>query len=331
MINDVRMAFTALRSQTPPMGTDLTVLPIAAEAGFYVGLDGQSRQHLLLARGSEAAPITDIATLAVSTRELLINGVQKDLIDVICLFPSLADVFDYFIVAVIERLQRDGGTPADAVGAVLQAWRQFLTASPGPPGHDKIANLIGELLVVVDAIDIGGASAFDSWVGPSGARHDFRHGSSAIEVKTTKSHTGYRITVHGEDQLMPPDDGRLFLHLVRLERVPGSGHSVASLVNHLLSSGISTDKVFRALADSKILATDLPATAEVTFEVRERLTLPVDDQIPRIVPTTFVGGKRPVGVLDLSYVVDLESRLDGALTAADYSDLVEAMGSGSAG
>lgn len=128
---------------------------------------------------------------------------------------------------------------------------------------------------------------------------------------------------------MPPDGGRLLLHLVRLEHVPGSGHSVASLVNYLLSKGISAEELFKTLADSRILATDLSSTADVTFEVRERLTLPVDDGTPRIVPTTFVGGKRPTGVLDLSYVVDLESRLDGALTAAEYSDLLELMGSGS--
>lgn len=331
MIDDVRIAFTALRSQKPPSGTDLTILQVSAVAGVYVGLDEQSRQHLLLARENDTAPTTDIATIAVSTRNLIINGVNNDLVDVVCLFPSLAEVFDYFIVAVIERHQRVDETPTEAMEAVLQEWRQFLTASPGPPGHDKIATLIGELLVAVDAVDVGGATAFSSWIGPSGARHDFRQGSSAIEVKTTRSHTGYRITVHGEDQLMSPDDGRLFVHLVRLEFVPGSGHSVVSLVNYLISKGISAERLFLALANSKMLATDLPTTADVTFEVRERLTLPVDDQMPRIVPNSFVSGKRPAGVLDLSYVVDLESQLDRALTAAAYSDLLEAMGSGPTG
>ncbi|ORB66673.1 PD-(D/E)XK motif protein [Mycolicibacterium tusciae] len=330
MIDDIRIAFTALRSQNPPPGTGLAVLPILATERVYVGLDGQSRQHLLLTHENDTPPTTDIATLAVSTRNLIINNVRRDLVDVVCLFPSLAEVFDYFIVAVIDRLERFDEGPTEAVEAVLQEWRQFLTASPGPPSHDKIATLIGELLLVADAVDVGGATAFNSWVGPSGARHDFRQGPDAIEVKTTKSHTGYRITVHGEDQLVPPDGGRLLLHLVRLEYVPGSGYSVASLVNHLLSRGISAQKLFKALADAKILATDLPATADVTFEVRERITFRVDDDMPRIVPTTFVGGKRPSGVLDLSYVVDLQSRVNDALTPAEYSDLLEVMGSGGA-
>lgn len=180
----------------------------------------------------------------------------------------------------------------------------------------------------MDAIDAGGATALNSWVGPFGARHDFRHGPTAMEVKTTKTHTSYRITVHGEDQLLPPDGGRLLLHIVRLERVPGSGHSVASLVNHILGKGVSADKLFKALADSKFLAADLASTAEATYEVRERVTLPVDDRMPRIIPKSFVGGRRPTGVLDLSYVVDLENLLDRALTAAEYSELLQAMGSG---
>ncbi|KUI48136.1 hypothetical protein AU198_19085 [Mycobacterium sp. GA-1199] len=212
--------------------------------------------------------------------------------------------------------------------AVLLEWRQFLTASPRLPSHEKIATLIGELLVLMDAIDAGGATALNSWVGPFGARHDFRHGPTAMEVKTTKTHTSYRITVHGEDQLLPPDGGRLLLHIVRLERVPGSGHSVASLVNHILGKGVSADKLFKALADSKFLAADLASTAEATYEVRERVTLPVDDRMPRIIPKSFVGGRRPTGVLDLSYVVDLENLLDRALTAAEYSELLQAMGSG---
>lgn len=331
MIDDVRIAFTALRSQKLPSGTDLTILQIPAIAGVYVGLDEQSRQHLLLADEDDRTPTTEIAALAVSTRNLIINGVNNDLVDVVCLFPSLAEVFDYFIVAVVERLQLADEKPTEAVEAVLREWRQFLTPSPGPPGHDKIASLIGELLVAVDAVDVGGATAFSSWIGPSGARHDFRRGSCAIEVKTTRSHTGYRITVHGEDQLMPPDDAQLFVHLVRLELVPGSGHSVASLVNQLLSRGVSAEKLFSALASSGMLATDLPTTADLTFEVRERLTSPVDDQMPRIVPSSFVSGRRPLGVLDLSYVVDLESQIDRALTAAAYSGLLESMGSDAEG
>ncbi|MDX1883237.1 PD-(D/E)XK motif protein [Mycolicibacterium sp. 120270] len=327
MIDDVRIAFTALRSRERPSGSDLTVLPITAVDGIHVGLDEQSRQHLLLACPDGAAPETDIATLGVSTRNLMINGVTSDLADIVCLFPSLAEVFDYFVVAVIERVQRTGESPAVAVDAVLLEWRQFLTASLSPPSHDKLATLIGELLVVVDTVDVAGASAFDSWVGPSGARHDFRHRATAIEVKTTKSHTGYRITVHGEDQLMPPNAGQLFLHLVRLEYVPGSGHSVASLANYIIYKGISAQKVFKALSDSKISATDLTATSDVTFEVRERVTLPVDDRLPRIVPSSFVGRRRPLGVLDLSYVVDLEGQLVHALTANAYSELLATMGS----
>ncbi|WP_156431429.1 hypothetical protein [Mycobacterium sp. GA-1199] len=112
MIDDVRLAFTALRSQKRPSGTDLSVLQIPSAEGVFVGLDEQSRQHVLLARKNDTVPTTDIATLAVSPRELLINGVHRDLIDVVCLLPSLAEVFDYFIVGVIEKFERDGGAPA---------------------------------------------------------------------------------------------------------------------------------------------------------------------------------------------------------------------------
>jgi len=89
------------------------------------------------------------------------------------------------------------------VETVLQRWRQFLIAPSGPPGRGRAAEILSELLVVSDAVHGRGFP----WIGPFGARHDMRCGSEAVEVKTTRSHTGHRVTIHGEDQLLAPEQG----------------------------------------------------------------------------------------------------------------------------
>jgi hypothetical protein len=330
VIDEVRMAFTALRAQEPPRGQDLSVLPIASAATVFVGIDDQSRQHFLLPTDADNPPVTEVATLTVTTRNLIISGVQTQVLDVICLLPSLAEVFDYFVVAIIERVSTTGENAGEAIEAVLQHWRQFLIATSGPPGRDKLAALLGELLVVTDAVSASGKAGVGFWVGPAGARHDIRSGATAVEVKTTRAHTDYRVTIHGEDQLMAPQEGTLYLHLIRLEAVHGGGQSVASVVDGLLASGVSAEELFESLTAAGLNIADLAATADVTFEVRERVTLPVDDRTPRIVPATFIGGKRPVGVLDMSYVIDVAGLLDCALSAEAYRDLMRTIGSGAA-
>ena len=182
--------------------------------------------------------------------------------------------------------------------------------SGGPPGREKLAAALGELLVLRDVVRADRSHRVDSWVGPFGGRHDFRRGAVALEVKITRSHTSRDVTIHGEDQLDPPPNGSLHLHFVRLEEVPSGGESVATLVDELLSGGVVADRLFEALAATGVPPAELSATGDVSFEVRERLTVPIDDQTPRIVPASFIGGAPPTGVLDLSYVISIDHALD---------------------
>lgn len=288
-----------------------------------VGLDGHRRPHLLLRTegGGEIAP-ADIATLDVTSRTLELETGSAAYLDVACLFESVAEVFEHFVVAVLDRLARSGDPPQVALASVLENWRQFLTPAEGPPGREKLAALVAELLVVVDLAQVSPGTALDAWVGPYGGRHDFRRQTLGIEVKSTRAHTARRVTIHGEDQLEPPAGGQLYLHLVRLEQVAGAGHSVASIVDALLASGAAVELLFDSLAAAGLPAADLAASADIRFEVRERLTVPIDYRAPRIVPASFIGGARPPGVVDLTYVIDLDHMLDRALDSAAYDALI---------
>ncbi|BCP36834.1 hypothetical protein MINTMi198_22040 [Mycobacterium intracellulare M.i.198] len=318
MIDQVRLAYAALAAHGTAEHRGLVTLAIEAVEGAYAAIDEQSRQHLLLRTESETEIDPGVTTLAVSTHPLQIAGREILALDVTCLFASLSEVFDHFAAAVIKRMADAAEDPAHAVTSVLAGWRSFLVPPSGPPGLDKIAATLGELLVVRDAVRNSGCVDIGFWSGPFGQRHDLRGGTTAMEVKTTRAHTGYRVTIHGEDQLLPPDNGQLYLHFVRLESVHKGHLRLAAVVDELLDAGVSAQQLFRALTASGVPAVDLPATDNTTFDVLERITLPVDDQMPRIVPASFSGGQRPQGIVDITYVIDLSHSVDCALGEDDY-------------
>lgn len=328
MIDEVRLAYAALATHGTAERGGLVTLAIDAVEGAYVAMDEQSRQHLLLQTKSEIDIDPGVTTLAVSTRPLQIAGREILALDITCLFPSLSEVFDHFAAAVIQRIADAGERPTDAVISVLAGWKSFLVPPAGPPGIDTVAATLGEILVVRDAVKNSGRLDIGFWSGPFGQRHDLRGGSTAMEVKTTRAHTGYRVTIHGEDQLLPPDNGHLYLHFVRLESVHQGQLRLTAVVDELLEAGVSAEQLFRALTASGVPVVDLAATDNTTFEVLERMTQPVDEQTPRIVPSSFSGGQRPEGVVDITYVIDLAHTAERALTEDEYKAVTAAVTAG---
>jgi hypothetical protein len=319
VIDEIRLAFAALGTHGKAEHQGLATLAIDSVAGVYVAIDDQSRQHLLLETPTEVEVDSGVTTLAISTRPLLIAGRELLALDITCLFAALSEVFDHFAAAVIQRIVVASERPESALKSVLASWKSFLVPPSGPPGTDKIAATLGELLVVRDTVKTSGRIDIGFWSGPFGQRHDLRGGTTAMEVKTSRAHTGYRVTIHGEDQLLPPEDGELYLHFVRLESVHNGRLRLTAVVDDLLDAGVSAEQLFRALNASGLPAVDLPATDKTTFDLLERMTLRVDDQTPRIVPASFTSGQRPQGVIDITYVIDLSENKERALEDDAYN------------
>jgi hypothetical protein len=322
VIDDVRLTLAALREAGPPPQDELVIRAMpSGPVGVYLGLDAKRRSHLLVETAQTASLPILPAAISIGMVRLEIGGRDHDLVDVVCEIDVLTEVFDHFVVAVVERL--DGtASPVSVVLEIVERWRRFLVSPAGPPGRDLLSAVYGELVVVRDVVLVDPQRRVDIWAGPFGGRHDLRRGHLAIEVKTTRAHTGRVVTIHGEDQLEPPDGGSLHLHLVRLEEVPEGGGSVSSIVDELLAAGAPSGGLFDAITAAGVSPADLASAAEVRFDVRERLTFPVDDEMPRIVPDTFAAGRRPTGVVDLVYRLDLDHILDSALTPVAHGDLI---------
>ena len=323
MIDDVRLTFGALRDAGRPHGDDLAVRALlAGRHDVLLGLDSAGNPHLLIA-SDEAEPRTSgAAAIVVARHRLEVAGSPATYVDVYCVVDPLAEIFDHLIVAVLDRLERTQDEPSVAVADVIEEWKRLLAAAGAPPGRDRLVAIFGELVVLLDVIRADAAHRMDAWVGPHGGRHDIRRGSIAIEVKTTRAHTARVVTIHGEDQLLEPDGGTLHLHMVRVEEVPGSGRSVPAVVDELIAAGAPPHDVFGAVEAAGLSPADYPMAGEIRFDVRERFTVPIDKDSPRIIASTFVGGQRPAGVVDLTYRLDLDHFGDRALSPAGYEALI---------
>ena len=325
MIDAVRLTFAALREARPARTGDLNVRGVErGSPDVRLGLDHEGRPHLLV-EPPETLPRLSPGSLRISARERHFGSARR------CagMWTSCASLSSSPRSSTTSWRRCWSGQPTaparpvDVVREALDRWRSFFTAIGAPPARETLTAVVGELLLLRDVARITAKDVIAVWVGPRGGRHDLRRGLSAIEIKTTRSHTSRAVTIHGEDQLLPPEGGTLHLHLVRLEEVAGLGVCVADLVDELVDMGVPRLELFDALADAGVPPAAFPAVAGIRFDVRERLTFAVDEHMPRIVPDTFVGGQSPQGVLDVTYRIDLDHISHRALSDDAFRSLVE--------
>lgn len=315
---DTAARIIALRARSTPGSHDGRVIP-AGRPDAWLSLDPDQHLHLMLRADPADHPPGSLEQVRISPRDYIIDDNLTSVVDVTCADPNLQDVFEHFIDACLNRPPGTGNIAA--LTLELNAWKTFLTPAPGPPGIDRCAEFFGELLVATD-LCLHDPTAVRAWVA---TRHDFRAGTAAIEVKTTRSTTGHTITVHGIDQLEPPGDGSLYLHVVRVEHTPGHGRSVADLVDDLLGRGAPAELVYLRAEDHHIAAAQISQTRQHTFDIRERVTLPITAGTPRLTTAELIGGQLPPGVSDLSYRLDLTDLLTTKLDDAAWRALTTAL------
>ena len=169
-------------------------------------------------------------------RSLLIAGIHTHVLNVVCLLASVAEVFDHFVVSVIERLSAIDESAVRAVETVLQRWRQCLIA-PSRPARARPAGRNPQRAARRLRCCARQWGSPDRVLGRS-VRRPSRHAlrQYAVEVKTARSHTGHRVTIHGEDQLLASEQGFPY----DLEYVCGRTTSAAARRKELLVNAHSS-------------------------------------------------------------------------------------------
>jgi hypothetical protein len=231
---------------------------------------------------------------------------QKRLLfaDLVCTRADLESTFCRLADEVLADLQSAPLRADVVVKRVLNRWRELLDAPTSEGlGLAELLGLFGELKVLGELLDYG--LPLECWTGADPARHDFRIGDDAVEVKTSLGTRRDMITVNGLQQLVPPAQGRLLLRRFRVDRAP-DGSGIAQLVQKILATGLVGESDLRkALKKRGYHLAHEPQYADARFEIRDDDVWWVDERFPRISPASFIGGVIPMGVEITSYQVDL--------------------------
>lgn len=271
-----------------------------------IALGPAGEPRLLVPVGRPAAGTTNAGShnLLLTRSSFRSVGKLEHFIDITLRNPRLYRVFTELVEEILKRLESGIG-PETAVHGTIQDFRNLLARTPeGEIPLTKLCGLLGEL-VILEKLTAKLPNALEAWTGPNGQRHDFRRRDIALEVKTSLRSDASRVIIHGPEQLLPPSGGRLYLAHVRMEPVNGGPLSVAELHRKIIENG--TDEVIldEQLAELGCSNPDAEEWNTMSFALEGIDIFTLSPGFPSITPASFSDSILPVGIVGLTYEIDL--------------------------
>jgi hypothetical protein len=213
-------------------------LPTISER-LQCAIDSSGHRHLLIRLTDTEPELVDVQSrgLTVHTRDLVVRGQNPGrYLDIECGDVTGHTIFDVIAADLADELAKPNSQPAETVRRILARWRRFWAHTPLPLlSREEQLGLFAEVwfLDVWLWPQLGAAEALLRWHGPTGARHDFSWSTKAVEAKATTSSRGRIFKINGLDQLVPPQDGSLYLFGMRLQEDTGTSNSLPALIARL--------------------------------------------------------------------------------------------------
>jgi hypothetical protein len=276
----------------------------------WLGIDSSGRRHLLVSASGEDAGQHLLTThgLNATTERLSIEGAAPDVwVDIVCLNEALNETFSAVADDLIAETK---SSPADSLGGVrqvLRKWKWFWGVDASGLSDEAALGIFGELWFLDRWAGLPGA--VESWLGPTGSRHDFVSPSVSVEVKATRVRADgparHRIT--SLDQLADPESGALYLFSLTVTPDANASNSLPTMVG-LIRTRLHEHPEVLELFDQRLAGAGwTPAAAEKhgqRFRVRAEELYRVEGDFPRLTDQSFPHGL-PAGVDNVTYTVDL--------------------------
>jgi hypothetical protein len=282
-------------------------------------IDSDGGRHYLISISDETVAVSDVRSrgISVNTEELRIRGSQgkegtSRYIDITCLDTSLYDGFDLVGYQIAETISLGGITEGEAVLGVLSRWRYFWsTASGSILSKNAIIGLFSELRFIsrwlLPYMDV--RAVISSWRGPLGGRHDFEWIDRSVEVKGTTSVHGRRHWVHGLEQLLPPENGKLFLFSLQIREEIGAAETLPGVIEecrNLLRGSLEAMNLFEdLLAEAGYYPFHAAEYGRIHFRVVDEALYRVEEAFPRITEDVL-HGLSISGVTEIDYEISLD-------------------------
>ncbi len=292
-----------------------------------LAIDSRNQRHLLIpVKSFEQESIdTTSAGINIVLEEWEDEGLRQKFVDIVCLKSHLTNLFDFIVINILQEIEKQPPYPSLTSKRVLNEWREFIDKAPSElPSESVLKGLYGELLVL-KMLSKKTEHGLRYWVGPEGARHDFKSGNIAFEVKTISQHIDkLQITINGIDQLWAAANDKLYLVIIRVEKNPIPKVSFQDLLDILLSFGIEHTNLYKILSRFG-LTPDLINEIPYGFDLLETKFYYVDEEFPKITPDSFINENLPDRVTNLRYQIDLLGEPPSPQPQEKISEIIESM------
>ena len=181
----------------------------------------------------------------------------------------------------------------------LAWWKEWKELLGNRNIDERIYDVLGELCVLKYVIQEGEEG---EWNGPEGATYDIETVDRFLEVKSSVVREKKEVTISSQFQLFPPDKP-LAMVFCCFEPVVMSGVSIDSILDDFQTMGYNTEILNRKL-EKRGFERGMSARKK-RFLLHEMLLYKIDEEFPRVTPSSFIGGVLPLGITKLSYTVDL--------------------------
>lgn len=277
---------------------------VQGQAWVRLHVDPAGARCLLVPIGTEQS-LDGLGCQGISPSRVLmqVDGAGHVMAKLACPDRGRWSVFNRLVMEVLNE-PVSFQTPAVVVARILDGWRSFL-AQAQTMGPSQALGLAGELTVLLHLLHAD-PEAIAMWEGPLGADHDFRHGSLAIEVKSTSVKLGIPIHVNGLTQLDPQPGVSLQVLFIRFARHsgPGAGMTIDEMAEAIrVLSG--SPPGFEQLLQRAGWGDEAKAKhGSMRFEPLEMLSAVVDDQFPRLTRKMVDGTPFLACVRTVDYTID---------------------------
>jgi hypothetical protein len=314
---------------TRPKDQSLTVRLAFPELSdrVFAGINSNGGRHFLIKLSESEDILNDTQSrgLTVVSKTLQIrDNVQgastAKYLDIACRENGGHDAFDLIGREIARSLALGKDSSAQSVREVLFRWRHFW----GPDSKDNLSReellgLFAEVWFLQEWLLPlkGTVEAVSAWQGPYAHRHDFEWNGISVEIKATTSVRGRIHKIHGVDQLLPPENGKLALFSLRLREEQGASNTLPRVIvscREKLASNSEALTIFdAALSQAGYSPLHDEEYEKIRLRVVDGFLFSVKENFPRITSERFNKGV-PAGVGMVEYEVNLDG-FDGLIVA----------------
>jgi len=291
---------------------------------IFIAIDTHSNKRHLLIPVLDGNFADDVKSRGVHIlcQKSNLEGKEVYFIDLVCHLDHLKELMNIVIIEILKKLKEDNKNPYKTCKIVIDQWRELIGKTRSHIlSEKKLQGLFGELWYLRKLIEID-LIAIDYWKGPLSEPHDFLNKNIAIEVKTTAK-KGRFFSINGIEQLKVPSDGELYLCAIKLKKVESGGYSVPELIESIIDKGINLSKLLALLTEIGYFIADIKYYKQKRYEIIENRVYEVDEKFPKIIWESFKNNKLPENIIDIKYIIDLNSEPPLPLTEIETKNVLE--------